>query len=51
MTALAVRWDGADAFDWRDGDAVRQGDAAALARAAVAAGLLEGRDRTVARGS
>ena len=22
MTALAVRWDGADAFQWRDGDAV-----------------------------
>ena len=39
MTALAVRWDGADAFDWRDGDAVRQGDAAALARAAGAVPL------------
>lgn len=36
MTALAVRWDGADAFQWHDGDAVRRGDAVALAQAAGA---------------
>lgn len=37
MTALAVRWDGADAFTWQDGDALRRGDAAALAQATAAA--------------
>lgn len=36
MTALAVRWDGTDGFEWRDGDTVRRGDAAALAQAAGA---------------
>lgn len=40
MTALAVRWDGADAFQWRDGDAVRRGDAAALAQAVAAAPIV-----------
>lgn len=33
MTAIAVRWDGADAFEWGDGDAVQRGDAATLAQA------------------
>lgn len=33
MTAMAVRWDGADAWQWRDGEALRHGDASALARA------------------
>jgi general secretion pathway protein L len=40
MTAPAVRWDGADAFAWRDGDAVRRGDAAALAQAVGAAPIV-----------
>jgi type II secretion system protein L len=30
---MAVRWDGADAWQWRDGEALRHGDASALARA------------------
>lgn len=34
MTALAVRWDGADAFEWLDHDTPRNGDALALAKAA-----------------
>ena len=34
MTALAVRWDGADAFEWLDHDTPRKGDALALAKAA-----------------
>ena len=34
MTAIALRWDGADVFHWRLADgALRQGDAAALAQA------------------
>jgi type II secretion system protein L len=33
MTVLAVRWDGADDFQWREQGALRQGDAPALARA------------------
>ncbi len=39
MTALAVRWDGAAAFEWHDDGAVQRGDAAALAQAVGAAPL------------
>ena len=39
MTALAVRWDGADAWQWRDGGTLRHGETAALAQALADAPL------------